>query len=98
MKHGFIINQKFYHNKGLGHEHNARQLIKHFGWEEQWNNGDAQDFLVLRKGAIQVGSGVYSKKIVVSRKIYRSISKHEELEEMIKKFELTDCEIDFVEW
>ena len=68
-KTGFVINKEFYPNNGLGHEKNAMNLINEFGWD--WNGTiSAQDFIVCKKGAIQVGSGINYDVVVVGKEFF----------------------------
>ena len=102
-KYGFIINERFYENKDnkgdktkTGHEHNARHLIEKFGWEKQWNfKGDAQDFMIKKKGAIQIGSGRRHNIIVASKNTFHTMA---ELEAKVKSFGLYGYEIQLIEW
>lgn len=80
-KVGFIIGGRFYPNNGRGHESNARDIIRSLGWDKQWRSGEAQDFLVCEKGAIQIGSGADWNKIVVGRQFFNE-SKVERIEKM----------------
>lgn len=68
-KVGFVVNKKFYSNNGIGHEKNAMELISKFGWD--WNgNLSAQDFIVCKKGAIQIGSGTNNNVILVGKDFF----------------------------
>lgn len=61
-KYGFILIGKFYPNSGTGHEKNAQEIIRKKGWKREFDNyyerthRSYQDFLVMEKGAIQLGS------------------------------------------
>lgn len=91
-KTGFLMGGKFYSNSGKGHESNARDIIHENGWDNEWVTGDAQDFLVLKKRAIQIGSGIYSKKIIAARKFYNEST----IERVIKKYKLSDYSHDLI--
>lgn len=65
---GFFIDGKFYDNKGLGHTANARAIIEMKGWTKKAKGKDEQDFLVFEKGAVQIGSSVNQKIVLVARK------------------------------
>lgn len=67
-KLGFVIGNHWYPNEGDGHEKNARKIIFSNSWQQEWylGNSSAQDFIVLEKGAIQLGSGVNNRIIVAS--------------------------------
>ncbi|MBR2241450.1 MAG: hypothetical protein IJ890_08795 [Clostridia bacterium] len=95
-KFGFIVKGKFYSNdKGCGHEANARDIIDKFKWTKEWNGGEAQEFIVMEKGAIQIGSGThYPTTIVVSRKFYNE----SKMEKIKKKYHLEDYSCDFVNY
>ncbi len=71
-KVGFLLGGYFYSNSGRGHESNARGIIREMGWLEDWlgSHHDAQDYLVLERGAIQLGSGIFSKRIIASKNFY----------------------------
>lgn len=85
-KVGFILDGYWYPNIGGGHEKNARGLIFNHNWESQWlnNNATAQDFIVLNKGAIQLGSGVYNQLVIASSKFYRKT----DLEIIMRQYKL----------
>lgn len=61
-KYGFILARDFYPNSGTGHEKNAQEIIRKKNWGKAYDNyyarthGSYQDFLVMEKGAIQLGS------------------------------------------
>jgi len=84
----------FYSNKGNGHEANVRDIISEKGWSSQWEKGYAQDFLVLKKKAIQIGSGGSPKTIVASQKFYTEKS----LDEKVKKHNFYGYEYDLIDW
>ncbi|MBR3003315.1 MAG: hypothetical protein IKF38_07190 [Clostridia bacterium] len=75
-KRGFIINGEWYPNTGLGgHDGNAFSLIENKGWKKEWlaTGDNPHDFLVIHKGAIQLGSGGTAKKIVLSSKFHSEL-------------------------
>lgn len=86
MPRGFIWDGKFHSNMGEGHEANARNLI----WEykkrfpnEDWNwynYESAKEFLVMKKKAIQIGSGNEPLCAIASAKVYSK-------EDVVKKLE-----------
>ena len=94
MRYGFIVEEVFYPNNGNGHEANARDIISKKGWSSQWKKGYAQDFLVLKKKAIQIGSGQFYKTIVASREFYTEKS----LDEKVKKYNFYGYEYDLIDW
>ena len=68
-KAGFVVGRKFYSNNGLGHEKNAMELISKFKWN--WNGSmPAQDYVVIEKGAIQIGSGTNYDIVIVGKKFF----------------------------
>ena len=79
-KRGFFWNKKWYPNGGNnatnGHEYNAMEIIREH--EKLYPNEDwdwrsdcsAQDFLVLKKKAIQIGSSGNAKCVIFGRKFY----------------------------
>ena len=69
-KVGFFLNGVFYDNNGRGHEKNAMTIIAQNGWTREWMTGSAQDFLVLEKRAIQLGSGIFNDHIIASKEVY----------------------------
>ena len=71
-KVGFILNNYWYPNMGMGHEGNARGIISNHNWQDEWIKScmTGQDFIVLNKGAIQLGSSIYSKMIIASSRFY----------------------------
>lgn len=91
-KVGFLIEGKFYSNSGRGHEANARDIIHEKGWDSEWNSGNAQDFLVLHKRAIQIGSGIFSKKIIASREFYNE----SKIERVAKMYKISDYSHDLI--
>ena len=93
-KVGFIVAGTFYSNSGKGHESNAREIINKMGWTEEWKNGDAQDFLVCYKGAIQLGSGHYSKKIIACVKFFNE----SKIDKIAKMYSIEDYEYDLVRY
>lgn len=79
-KNGIIVGKQFYPNTGSGHEKNAREIIKRLGWTAEYKkyyqntHRTYQDFLIMEKGAIQLGSSgqrciIYSVFKVSSEKI-----------------------------
>lgn len=74
-KVGFILNGYWYPNIGSGHERNAREIISNHDWQIEWmkSNMTAQDFIVLKKGAIQLGSGIYNQILVANSRFYASV-------------------------
>lgn len=91
-KAGFLIENIFYSNNGTGHEANAREIIRKKGWSKEWNNGTAQDFLVLEKGAIQIGSGIFTDRIIVSQKLYTQ----SKVDRIAKMYGLLGCKYDLI--
>ena len=91
-KVGFLIEGKFYSNSGRGHEANARDIIHEKGWDSEWNNGNAQDFLVLHKRAIQIGSGIFHEKIIASREFYNE----SKIEKVAKMYNIIDYSHDLI--
>ncbi len=86
---GFFIDGKFYDNKGLGHTTNARQIIQsNKKWNQEWTEkgGDEQDFLV-KKGAIQIGSGIDQEIVIVDKKHFKNERK---LEKFKKEHDIED--------
>lgn len=85
-KRGFLISGVYHDNNGLGHESNALKIIQKNGWLDAWreNGYNAQDFIVLVKGAIQVGSGHRNEIIIVSSRFYTS----SEIEGIKKKYSI----------
>lgn len=86
MRCGFIINWEFHQNSSIyvNHEENATKIIEKNGWQSEYkqfkdtakddSTQTAKDFLILEKGAIQVGlSGgayiVYSAKKIPETEI-----------------------------
>lgn len=61
-KYGIILGKNFYPNSGTGHEKNAREIIIKKGWELEYDkyykktHRSHQDFLIMEKGAVQLGS------------------------------------------
>lgn len=86
MPRGFIWDGKFHSNEGEGHEANARNLIREYKERfpnEDWNwynYESAKEFLVMKKKAIQVGSGNEPLCAIASAKVYSK-------EEVVKKLE-----------
>ena len=90
MPRGFIWDGKFHSNKGEGHEANARNLI----WEykkifpnEDWNwcnYKSAKEFLVMKKKAIQIGSGHEPACAIAAANAYSK----EEVAKKLEKFGL----------
>lgn len=74
---GFIDPRKNYFHKNIlagGHRKNAARIIEEKGWTKEWEEDkitcdEAPDFLVFRKGFIQIGSG-NENVIIISRKLY----------------------------
>ena len=73
---GFIDphRQHFYSNGGKSHRKNAEEVIEKRGWKSEWEKdtitcNEAPDFLIFRKGFIQIGSG-NSNIIAVSDQLY----------------------------
>lgn len=89
---GFIIKGEFFSNKGLGHEANARKIIQQNGWLNEWNNGSAQDFIVCKKRAIQVGSGCFPNRLIACSSFYDS----KELDKVVKKWGLNVQKYDLI--
>ena len=84
---GFILNNEFYSLRGYGHDHLAKELICRFGWTKEFDNfqtSDPKDFLIFKKGAIQIGSSGMADQI-----IYSSL-KHSrrDIEEVQERFDL----------
>ncbi len=89
-KRGFIINGKFISVGARGHESGAIDIVNDYGWYDEWHGkGYAQDFLVINKGAIQIGSGRDFNKIVVYEK-HHNISKVDRIK---KKYRLEDYDV-----
>ena len=90
MPRGFIWDGKFHSNMGEGHEANARNLIweykKRFPKEDwNWYNYEsAKEFLVMKKKAIQIGSGNEPLCAIASAKVYSK----EDVVKKLEKFEL----------
>ena len=91
-KRGFILNGEFYFNSGNGHEGNAIEIINKCGWANEWRTGTAQDFLVLEKRAIQIGSGDRYDRIVASRKFYSEST----IDRVSKKYNIEDYHLDLI--
>lgn len=75
-KRGFVWNHKWFSNSSDGHERNALRIIKVFkslypaeNWE-WYKEGSAQDFLVLKKKAIQIGNGNRPNCIIAAGRYY----------------------------
>lgn len=85
-KVGFILHKFWYPNMGCGHEKNARTIILNHNWQTEWlsTNATAQDFIVLYKGAIQVGSGVLNRIIIADSKFYTQ----KDLEMIMSRYQL----------
>ena len=94
MKYERLVEGKFYPNSGSGHESNARCIITEKGWSNQWRKGDAQDFLVLKKKAIQIGSGNHHKIIIASSRYYSETS----LDEEVEKYNFYGYKYDLIDW
>lgn len=91
-KRGFILFGEFYSNGGYGHEKNAMEIIRRNGWMKEWNGGSAQDFLVLEKRAIQIGSGTSYNRIIASRRFYSEST----LDRVAKKYHIEDYHHDLI--
>ena len=93
-KRGFILQGKWYPNVACGHEVNARKIVEANNWKQEWYNSgeDYQDFLVLRKGAVQLGSGLDTKKIVASTKFYN----YSKLDRICKMYSIESENYDYV--
>lgn len=86
-KLGFIIKDDFYPITGKGHDGTAMEIISSHGWLSEYHNynrSDPKDFLIFKKGAIQLGSSRISNQI-----IYSSL-KHSrrDIEKIQKKYDL----------
>ncbi len=90
MPRGFIWNGKFLQNNGEGHEANARNII----WDckerypnEDWNwysYKSAEEFLVMKKKAIKIGSGNEPLCAIAAANVYTK----EEVEKRLEKYGL----------
>lgn len=76
---GFInpSENKFYPNILTNHKGNAEQIIIQKGWYDEWRNDnimrrEAPDFLLFRKGFIQIGNSDRRMIIVSSEYYFRS--------------------------
>lgn len=80
QKYGFILQGKFYPNEGYGHEANARAIVQKKGWN--CTSLTYQDYLVLEKRAIQIGSGSTPDAIIACSRFYS----RSEVERIGKKY------------
>ena len=89
-KRGFILKGKFYSADARGHESEAIDILNRHGWYNEWGGkGSAQDFLVINKGAIQIGSGRDCNKIVVCGK-HHNVSKVDRIK---KSYRIEDYDV-----
>lgn len=68
-KLGFIILGNFVPIAGCGHDSMAMEIIRNNGWLSEFHkytHSDPKDFLILKKGAIQIGSSGISTQIIYS--------------------------------
>lgn len=84
---GFLIKNDFYPITGNGHDSTAMSIIRELGWlnaYHKYDRSDPKDFLIFKKGAIQLGCSGKSEVI-----IYSSL-KHSarEIERIQRKYEL----------
>jgi hypothetical protein len=93
-KTGFLIRSetgfKWYENKCCFHEDNALEIIREQGWLQEWRDdlGSCQDFLVSRKGAVQLGAAGIAERIILSRSFYAELN----LREIKKAYDIEDFE------
>ena len=95
MPSGFIWGGVFYKNSGQGHEGKAREIIDEFKKRypnEDWNwysSHSSKDFLILKKKAIQVGSGNEPLCAIAAAKYYTK----KEVNKQLEKFGLFEYKI-----
>ena len=63
---GFLIKNDFYPITGNGHDSTAMSIIRELGWlnaYHKYDRPDPKDFLIFKKGAIQLGCSGKSEVI-----------------------------------
>ena len=96
-KRGFVWKDQWYPNGGGGHEKNAMDIIRNHrrscpseDWD--WNEGSAQDYMVLKKRAIQIGNGTRAMCIIVAGRYYSS----GQMEKFKYKYNLEGYDVIFI--
>lgn len=72
-KRGFLLfGRNWYPNDMNGYNHTATVIIAQNNWSKEWlaSGRDAHDFLVLRKGAVQLGASIYDKILIAAKEFY----------------------------
>lgn len=90
-KRGFLLlGRNWYpiNNTKDGHDSTAHEIIIKENWTNEWRNSrlNPQDFLVCNKAAVQLGSGIFSKIVIASKKYYDII----DLKALASKHKLYD--------